>query len=84
MRSPTEIQVFVSNPSDVNTEKEIVEKICERINSQLATINCDVRYLVKEWSKLIVKFAVNPQEEIESLLGVYDIYLIRLKNLELF
>ncbi|CAG0956617.1 hypothetical protein FLAV_00475 [Flavobacteriales bacterium] len=75
MRSPTEIQVFVSNPSDVNTEKEIVEKICERINSQLATINCDVRYLVKEWSKLIVKFAVNPQEEIESLLGVYDIYL---------
>ena len=28
----TEIQVFVSNPKDVDLEKQIVENVCSRIN----------------------------------------------------
>ncbi|PZX47556.1 NACHT domain-containing protein [Algoriphagus chordae] len=75
MRNPVEIQVFVSNPSDVDHEKQVVESICDRINNQLASIHCDVRYLVKEWSKITGKFGVNPQTEIESELGNYDLYL---------
>lgn len=74
MINPIEIQIFVSNPSDVNTEKEIVQNVCGRINDRLSAIDCNVRYLVKEWNKLIGKFGVNPQREIESAIGEYDIY----------
>lgn len=75
MYPTTEIQVFVSNPKDVDLEKSLIKNICLRINSRLSTTTCNVRYLVKDWSQVIGKFGPNPQTEIESVLGPYDIYL---------
>jgi GTPase SAR1 family protein len=75
MIEPTEIQIFVSNPKDVDLEKHIVENVCTRINIQLSKIDCNIRYLVKEWGKIIGQFGLNAQLEIESKVGSYDLYL---------
>ena len=75
MIRPLEIQIFVSNPRDVEKEKKIIEDVCARINTTLELNNCSVRYFVKEWKKLILKFGVNAQTEIENSIKEYDIYI---------
>lgn len=73
MIRPLEIQIFVSNPRDVEKEKKIIEDVCARINTTLELNNCSVRYFVKEWKKLILKFGVNAQTEIENSIKEYEI-----------
>ena len=44
MIRPLEIQIFVSNPRDVEKEKKIIEDVCARINTTLELNNCNGGY----------------------------------------
>ncbi|WP_424963920.1 NACHT domain-containing protein [Ekhidna sp.] len=70
-----EIKIFVSNPSDVDPEKEIVKKICEDINNRYSSEDCRLLFKVKDWSQIHPKFDGNAQLQIQDLIGDYDIYL---------
>jgi len=71
----TQIQVFVSCPSDVNAEKRLVEEVCERINKNLLQIGCSIQLTVREWSEVFGQVGVQPQDSINSTFRDYDIYL---------
>jgi hypothetical protein len=75
MINTIEIQIFVSNPSDVEPEKKIIEKVCSQINDRMIETNNNVRYAVKEWKKLLPQFDGNPQLKIEEIVGKYDVYI---------
>ena len=69
-----EVQVFVSCPSDVEREKKIVEDICKNLTAA-AENHCDISFRTKDWSTVAGSFGSRPQEEINSQIGEYDIYI---------
>lgn len=71
----SEIQIFVSCPSDVEPEKKVLIEVCNRINTQLRDSNCKIRYSVKNWRDIIGNYGVNAQQSINEVIGDYDIYL---------
>ncbi len=71
----TLIQIFVSCPSDVEQEKTIVKKVCERVNSTLIKSKCGIQFKVREWSEVWGQIGIHAQDSINSQISDYDIYL---------
>jgi hypothetical protein len=69
-----EIQIFVSCPGDVNSEKKIVEDICKNL-LEASQNRCKVRFIVREWKSIIAPFGERPQQIINEDIKDYDIYL---------
>ena len=47
MIEKTEIQVFISSPSDVENEKKIIEEVCQDLTNSIENY-CRVSFRVKE------------------------------------
>lgn len=71
----TQIQVFVSCPGDVEPEKQIVKKVCDRINNSYAKNGCNIHLLVRDWRDITGKFGPRPQQIINETINDYDIYI---------
>ncbi|WP_069130087.1 NACHT domain-containing protein [Rhodohalobacter halophilus] len=74
MTDTIEIQVFVSNPGDVEPEKRVVESVCKRLSESYQDY-CKVRLRVREWSTIVGQFGKRPQQIINDEIQNYDIYL---------
>lgn len=70
-----QIQIFVSCPGDVEKEKIVVKKICEKINRLLQELDCNVFLLVKDWREIVGRYGERPQSIINDTFTDYDIYL---------
>lgn len=70
-----EIQIFVSCPKDVNKEKGIVAKVCERVNKNLLSSNCNIHLTFRDFSEIIGKTGERLQQIINDNITGYDIYL---------
>lgn len=70
-----EIQIFVSCPSDVSKEKEVVVRVCERVNTNLIQSGCDIRVKFRDFSEIIGPAGERPQQIINERIIGYDIYL---------
>ena len=70
-----EIQIFVSCPRDVANEKAIVAKVCDRVNKNLISMECNVRLTFRDFSEIIGPTGARPQQLINDNIKGYDIYL---------
>ncbi|MEO6231767.1 MAG: hypothetical protein ABJB11_10395 [Ferruginibacter sp.] len=70
-----EIQIFVSCPGDVVIEKKAVEEICDRINTNMIDIGCNIRLAFRDFSEIIGRTGVRPQQLINESITGYNIYL---------
>lgn len=77
MHEVTVIRIFVSSPSDVKKERNIVEQVAERISRNHGDHHQPpFRYEVKTWEKDVVPRLGPPiQNEIDRQIGSYDVYL---------
>ena len=74
MVTKNEVQVFVSCPRDVATERGIVETICKNFTAHIEKyLNMSVR--VKDWSTVVGANGRRPQGDINDQIGEYDIYI---------
>jgi hypothetical protein len=73
--STTEIQILISCPKDVNTEKNIVKEICELLNKTLIAVSCNVRLMCREFSELYGHIGIRPQQFINDSFIGYNVYL---------
>jgi hypothetical protein len=74
MTETNEIQIFVSCPGDVETEKNIVKKVCNDLNEDVRDY-FDIRFIVREWKTIVGNVGERPQEIINNKIKNYDIYL---------
>ena len=70
-----EIQIFVSCPGDVSREKAVVERVCERVNTNMIQSGCDIRVKFRDFSEIIGPTGERPQQIINDRIKGYDIYL---------
>lgn len=75
MNNVTQIQVFVSNPSDVTPEKKIVEQVCQRLNKTFLQSQCSIQFIVREWGEVFGQIGIHPQDSINATIKDYDIYV---------
>jgi hypothetical protein len=71
----TQIQVFVSCPGDVEPEKSIVRKVCDRINTLYANNGCNIHLQVRDWRDITGQFGPRPQAIINDTIKNYDVYI---------
>lgn len=70
-----EIQIFVSCPSDVNSEKKIVKDVCEIVNKDLLETKVNIHYTFRDFTEIIGQVGIRPQQLINDSITGYDIYL---------
>lgn len=70
-----QIQVFLSCPDDVAEEKAIAKELCRTITERLSQKDCAVSFVAKDWRDVIGPAGINPQEYINIVFGVYDVYI---------
>jgi energy-coupling factor transporter ATP-binding protein EcfA2 len=69
MQTVLQVKVFISCPSDVLNLKNFVKKACDTIS------NDSVAFTVIDWKNIIGKYGVRPQQQINEVIGDYDIYI---------
>ena len=67
-----EVQVFVSCPSDIREEKDLIEEICKRVSNALDSTGLHLRF--KSGSSIIGSFGNRPQSVVNDQIGQYDIF----------
>lgn len=70
-----EIQVFVSCPGDVNSEKKIVKEVCDIVNKDLLDTKVNIHYTFRDFTEIIGQLGTRPQQLINDSITGYDIYL---------
>jgi predicted NACHT family NTPase len=71
----TEIKVFISCPSDVETEKALIKVVCEEINQRFRN-RYDVSLFALDWRQSVVPlFGPRTQGIINEQIGEYDVFI---------
>lgn len=69
-----EIQVFVSCPSDVECEKDLIIKACDSLTESMQNF-CKFSFRVREWRSIIGQLGIRPQSQINERISNYDIFI---------
>lgn len=69
------IKIFVSCPTDVGQEKDVIKKACEAVNTSLTFSGCSISFMVQEWQQIIGPMGIMPQNTIDETINEYDIYV---------
>jgi hypothetical protein len=69
-----QIQIFVSCPGDVEPQKRIIRSMCETINNSNDGFT-DINFKVKDWRDFVGQYGIRNQEQINSYIGKYDVYI---------
>lgn len=75
MQDTKQVNVFVSCPGDVSTEKDMVKSVCESTNRTLQNAGSPVRFNVLDWRDIVGELGGRPQEEINTRFSDYNIYI---------
>ncbi len=71
----TQIKVFISCPSDVETEKALVKVVCEEINQRFRN-RYNVSLFALDWRQSVVPlFGPRTQGRINEQIGEYDVFI---------
>lgn len=75
MLNTTQIRVFVSCPSDVGLEKNIIKKLCESKNHGFSVNNRGIMFQVLDFKDIVAPWGNRSQEDINVRFSGYDIYI---------
>ena len=75
MEDTKEIKIFVSCPSDVESEKEIIIKVCKDLNNVFEQVKKNFRFFFYDWKNLVGEYSTNTQEQIDKTFSNYNIYI---------
>lgn len=68
-------KIFVSCPGDVTKEKEIVERVCKRLENAKLYSGIDISIKVLYWKDIIGTYGDRPQTLINRVFENYQVYL---------
>ncbi|WP_426669362.1 NACHT domain-containing protein [Mucilaginibacter sp. McL0603] len=69
------VNIFVSCPGDVSTEKDMVGEVSASINRVLERSRSPIRFDIYDWREIIGELGDRPQEQINSRFSNYNIYI---------